>query len=373
MSDRPFGPSNALCFWFARCARSLAHDGTVPPVAPSIPVAPAVDLRSDTVTRPTAAMRAAMADAEVGDDGFGDDPTVIRLEDRYATLTGMAAAVFMPSGTMANQVALRVLAPAGSLVVAGRRQHVVTHEGGAFGVNQTAQLQVVDDTDGILDPDEIAWLVAGAEHRWPRPAAVCVEDTHLASGGRPWPLERLAAVVAVGVPVHLDGARLFNAAVATGTTLAQRSAGVATVTSCLSKGLGAPVGSLLAGSADLIARARVERKRMGGGMRQVGILAAAGLVALDTMVDRLADDHRRARVLAEAVAARWPDAACDPAEVQTNVVLFRHPDPRALLAAMADQGVGAVTLGPGTVRLMTHHGIDDDALDRAVTALGKAP
>jgi threonine aldolase len=373
MSDRPFGPSNALCFWFARCARSLAHDGTVPPVAPSIPVAPAVDLRSDTVTRPTAAMRAAMADAEVGDDGFGDDPTVIRLEDRYATLTGMAAAVFMPSGTMANQVALRVLAPAGSLVVAGRRQHVVTHEGGAFGVNQAAQLQVVDDTDGILDPDEIAWLVAGAEHRWPRPAAVCVEDTHLASGGRPWPLERLAAVVTVGVPVHLDGARLFNAAVATGTTLAQRSVGVATVTSCLSKGLGAPVGSLLAGSADLIARARVERKRMGGGMRQVGILAAAGLVALDTMVDRLADDHRRARVLAEAVAARWPDAACDPAEVQTNVVLFRHPDPRALLAALADQGVGAVTLGPGTVRLMTHHGIDDDALDRAVTALEKAP
>jgi threonine aldolase len=345
-------------------------DGTVPRMAASTPL---VDLRSDTVTRPSPAMRRAMAEAEVGDDGFGDDPTVNRLQDVFAERTGKEAALFVPSGTMANQIALRVLAPPGSVVVAGRRQHVVTHEGGAFGVNQSAQLHVVDDPDGTLDPGDVAEVVAGSEHRWPAPGAVCVENTHLASGGRPWPLERLRAVAALGVPVHLDGARLFNAAVATGTTLAQRSAGVATVTSCLSKGLGAPVGSLLAGSADLIARARVERKRMGGGMRQVGILAAAGLVALDTMVDRLADDHRRARVLAEAVAARWPDAACDPAEVQTNVVLFRHPDPRALLAAMADQGVGAVTLGPGTVRLMTHHGIDDDALDRAVTALGKAP
>jgi threonine aldolase len=180
-------------------------------------------------------------------------------------------------------------------------------------------------------------------------------------------------VAAAGVPVHLDGARLFNAAVATGTTVAERAAGAVTVTSCLSKALGAPVGSVLAGPADVIARARVERKRMGGGMRQVGILAAAGLVALDTMVDRLADDHRRARELAVAVAARWPDAGCDPAEVRTNVVLFRHDDPGALLRSLADRGVGAVTLGPGTVRLMTHLGIDDDALDRAVTAIGAAP
>ncbi|HET6951063.1 MAG TPA: GntG family PLP-dependent aldolase [Acidimicrobiales bacterium] len=342
-------------------------------MAPDFPAAPAVDLRSDTVTRPTPAMRRAMAEAEVGDDGFGDDPTVLRLEARYAALTGKDAALFMPSGTMANQVALRVLAPPGSLVVAGRRQHVVTHEGGAFGVNQVAQLQVVDDDDGTLDPDEVAWLVAGAAHRWPPPAVVCVEDTHLASGGRPWPLDRLAEVIALGVPVHLDGARLFNAAVATGTTPAERAAGAASVTSCLSKGLGAPVGSLLAGSAEFVARARVERKRMGGGMRQVGILAAAGLVALDTMVDRLADDHHRARRLAEAVADRWPGAGCDPAAVRTNVVLFRHGDPSALLAALADQGVGAVTLGPGTVRLMTHHGIDDEALERAVVAIGKAP
>jgi threonine aldolase len=314
-----------------------------------------------------------MADAEVGDDGFGDDPTVNHLQQRFAEMTGKEAALFVPSGTMANQVALRVLAPAGSLVVAGRRQHLVTHEAGAFGLNQVAQLHLLDDDDGTLDPAAVAHLVAGAEHRWPAPAVVCVEDTHLASGGTPWPLERLEAVAAVGVPVHLDGARLFNAAVATGTTVAARAAPGATVTACLSKGLGAPVGSLLAGPADLIARARLERKRMGGGMRQVGILAAAGLVALDTMVDRLADDHRRARRLAEAVAERWPASACEPARVQTNVVLFEHEDPAKLLAALAEKGVGAVTLGPRTVRLMTHCDIDDAALDRAIAAIEAAP
>jgi threonine aldolase len=340
---------------------------------PTPPAPPAVDLRSDTVTRPSAAMRRAMAEAEVGDDGFGDDPTVHRLQDRFAELTGKEAALFLPSGTMANQVALRVLAAPGTLVVAGRRQHVVTHEGGAFGINQVAQLHVLDDEDGTLDPAAIAYLVEAAGHRWPAPGTVCVEDTHLASGGRPWPVERLAAVAAVGVPVHLDGARVFNAAVATGTTVAERAAGATTVTACLSKGLGAPVGSLLAGPAALMARAAYERKRLGGGMRQVGILAAAGLVALDTMVDRLAEDHRRARRLAEAVAERWPDAGCDPAEVPTNVVLFRHDDPVKLLTALAERGVGGVTLGPGMVRLMTHHGIDDEALEVAIAAIGDAP
>jgi threonine aldolase len=342
------------------------------PPAP-VPTAPPVDLRSDTVTRPTAAMRQAMAGAEVGDDGFGDDPTVDRLQRCFAELTGKDAALFVPSGTMANQIALRMLAPAGSLVVAGRRQHVVNYEGGAFGVNQVAQLHLVDDDDGTLDPAAIAHLAAGVVHGWPAPAVVCAEDTHLASGGRPWPLDRLVAVAGVGVPMHLDGARLFNAAVATGTSVAQRSAPATTVTACLSKGLGAPVGSLLAGPADLIARARLERKRLGGGMRQVGILAAAGLVALDTMVDRLADDHRRAQRLAEVVADRWPDAGCDPAEVHTNVVLFRHDDSAKLLAALAERGVGAVTLGPGIVRLVTHCGIDDDALAVAVAALQGAP
>lgn len=314
-----------------------------------------------------------MADAEVGDDGFGDDPTVHRLQARYAELTGKEAALFLPSGTMANQVAVRVLAPAGSLVVAGRRQHLVTHEGGAFGLNQVAQLHVVDDDDGTIDPAEVAHLVDGAAHRWPAPGLVCAEDTHLASGGRPWPLDRLDALGDLGVPVHLDGARLFNAAVATGTTVARRVAAATTVTSCLSKGLGAPVGSLLAGPADLIERARLERKRLGGGMRQVGVLAAAGLVALDTGIERLADDHRRARRLAEAVAERWPDAGCDPDDVATNIVLFRHDDPGKLLDSLAERGVGAVTLGPSTVRLVTHRDVDDAAIDVAVAAIREAP
>jgi threonine aldolase len=352
----------------------MASDGTVPPMATDPPDRRGVvDLRSDTVTRPTAAMRRAMADAEVGDDGFGDDPTVNRLQAVFADRMGKPQALFVPSGTMANQIALRVLGSPGSLVVAGRRQHVVTHEGGAFGVNQSAQLHVLDDNDGTLDPGEIAQLVAGAEHRWPRPAVVVVENTHLASGGRPWPLERLEAVAAVGVPVHLDGARLFNAAVATGVSVAALAAQATLVTACLSKGLGAPIGSLLAGPADLIGRARVERKRLGGGMRQVGIVAAAGLVALDTMVERLADDHARARTLAEVVAERWPDAGCDPKEVETNVVLFRHPDPAGLLDALASDGVWAVTLGPQIVRLVTHCDVDDGAIARAVAAIRRAP
>jgi threonine aldolase len=345
-------------------------DGTVPRMAAS---APLVDLRSDTVTRPSPAMRRAMAEAEVGDDGFGDDPTVNRLQDVFAERTGKEAALFVPSGTMANQIALRVLAPAGSLVVAGRRQHVVTHESGAFGVNQSAQLHVVDDPDGTLDPGDVAELVAGSEHRWPPPGAVCVENTHLASGGRPWPLERLRAVAALGVPVHLDGARVFNAAVATGMDVAELSAPATLVTACLSKGLGAPIGSLLAGPADLIGRALLERKRLGGGMRQVGIVAAAGLVALDTMVERLADDHARARRLAEAVAERWPDAGCDPKDVETNVVLLHHDDPGRLLAALAADGVWAVTLGPGTVRFVTHCDVDDAGIAMAVDAIRRAP
>jgi threonine aldolase len=333
----------------------------------------AVDLRSDTVTRPTPAMRRAMAEAEVGDDGFGDDPTLNRLQERFAELLGKEAALFLPSGTMANQVAVRVLAPAGTSVVVGRRHHVVTHEGGAFGVNQVAQLHLVDDDDGTIDPDEVAHLVEAAAHRWPAPSLVCVEDTHLASGGRPWPLERLDAVAAAGVPVHLDGARLFNAAVATDTTVARRAAGATFVTCCLSKGLGAPMGSLLAGPAELIARAHVERKRLGGGMRQVGIVAAAGLVALDSMVDRLADDHARARRLAEAVAERWPEAGCDPERVETNVVLFRHDDPVGLLGWLASCGVAAVTLGPRLVRLVTHADVDDAGVAVAVDALRRAP
>jgi threonine aldolase len=319
-------------------------------------------------------MREAMATAEVGDDGFGDDPTVNRLQEVFAARMGHEAALFLPSGTMANQVALRVLAPPGTAVIAGRHQHVVTHEGGAFGINQSAQLALLDDDTGLLDPSAIAYLLEAAEHRWPPPSVVCIENTHLGSGGRAWAVEDVAAVAAVGVPVHIDGARMFNACVATGTDPAAYGALGATVTCCLSKGLGAPIGSLLAGPADVIARARLERKRLGGGMRQVGLLAAAGLVALDTMVDRLAEDHARAERLAAAVEERWPGSnrGAPPGQL-TNVVLFAHDDPPALLAHLAGEGVLAVTLGPRLMRFVTHLDVDDDGIDRAITALKGAP
>src|SRR5688572_2637641 len=248
-------------------------------------------------------MRRAMAEAEVGDDGFGDDPTVRRLEAAFAERVGKEASLFVPSGTMANQIALRILAPPGTVVLAGRRQHVVVRESAAAGRNAAAQLVTLDDADGTIDPEEVARWMADARVGWAEPSAVFVEDTHGEVGGRVWPLEQLAAVAAAGLPLHLDGARLWNAAVASGTSVDVRAAGATTVTCCVSKGLGAPVGSLLAGPTDVVARARVERKRLGGAMRQVGVLAAAGLVALDR-VERLAEDHERAKRLAKAAAAR---------------------------------------------------------------------
>jgi threonine aldolase len=334
---------------------------------------PFVDLRSDTVTRPTAAMRRAMADAEVGDDGYGEDPTVRRLEEAFAARVDKEAALFVPSGTMGNQLALRVLGRRGTSVIAGRRQHIVLYEAGGAAVNGWVQLHPVDDTDGTIAPADVAFAVEAAGHHWLAPSLVCVENTHMPAGGAAWPLERLQAVAGEGLPVHLDGARLFNAEVATRVSAAAYAAPATTVMCCLSKGLGAPVGSLLAGPTSVIAEARIERKRLGGGMRQAGIIAAAGLVALEVMVDRLAEDHVRARRLADAVADRWPDGGVDPDVVQTNVVLFGHPDTAGLLAHLRAEGVLAGTIAPGVVRLMTHLDIDDEAVERAAKALSSAP
>ncbi len=343
-------------------------------MAPSAaPPAGVVDLRSDTVTRPTPAMRRAMAEADVGDDVYGEDPTVNALQERFAGLVGKDAALFVPSGTMANQLALLVLARRGTTVVAGRRQHVVIYENGAAAVNAGVQFHTLDDGDGTLDPTEVAWAVDAARHHHPTPSLVCVENTHMPAGGTVWPVDRLQAIAGLGLPVHLDGARLCNASVASGVPPADLAAPATTVASCLSKGLGAPVGSLLAGPADVIAEARGHRQRLGGGMRQAGVLAAAGLVALDTMIERLAEDHERARRLAAAVAERWPGAGAEPDQVATNVVLFEHPDPRALLAHLAGEGVLAGTIAPGIVRLVTHCDVDDEGVERAAKALAAAP
>jgi threonine aldolase len=334
-----------------------------------------VDLRSDTVTQPTPDMRRAMATAEVGDDDYGEDPTVRTLEEAFAERLGKPAAVFVPSGTMANQIAFRVLARAGTAVVAGRRQHVVAYEYGAAARNSAVQFHAVDDTDGMLNPDDVTWAREASSYHQPAVSLVSIENTHMAASGAPWSMERLRAVVnaAGDVPVHLDGARLFNAEAATGVPAAAWAAPVTTVMCCLSKGLCAPVGSLLAGPDDLITQARLERKRLGGGMRQAGVLAAPGLLALRAMTERLPEDHARALRLAEAVAQRWPDCDLDPSAVRTNIVTFAHHTPDKLFDHLRDEGVLAGTIAPHTVRLVTHHDVDDAGLERAVAALAGAP
>jgi threonine aldolase len=336
-----------------------------------------VDLRSDTVTRPTPEMRRAMAEAEVGDDQYGEDPTVRRLEGAFAERLGKEAAVFVPSGTMANQVALRVLTRPGDAVVVGARQHIAAYEDGAGPLNAGVTFLGLDDSDGTIDPAAVAEAARGHEVHLPRATAVSIEDTHMAAGGAVWPEGRLKDLGrqarASGLAVHIDGARLWHAEVATGVPVSALAEAATTVTCCLSKGLGAPVGSVLAGSIEAMASARRERRRMGGAMRQSGVIAAAGLVALTTMVERLADDHARAARLAETVAKRWPDIGFDPASVPTNLVIFHPPDPAGLLAHLAAVGVRAGLVGPGAVRLVTHLDVDDAGIDLACRALASSP
>jgi len=333
-----------------------------------------VDLRSDTVTRPTDEMRRAMATAEVGDDQYGEDPTVNALEDAFAHRLGKEAALFVPSGTMANQLALRVLAAPGDAVIAGASSHVVAYEHGAGARNAGVLFTSHDDSDGCIAPDAVEAAIAGTAHHLPKVGLVCLEDTHMASGGSVWDAAALARAAAparrAGVPVHLDGARLWNAEVASGVAVAERARPATTVMCCLSKGLCAPVGSLLAGPADVMAAAREERHRMGGAMRQAGVLAAAGLVAL-SMVERLHEDHRRAALLGRAVADRWPGAP--RRRVTTNVVVFEPPGAEAVIAHLGDHGVLAGTIAPGVVRLVTHRDVDDDGVEQACRALAAAP
>jgi threonine aldolase len=334
-----------------------------------------VDLRSDTVTQPTAAMRQAMATAEVGDDDYGEDPSVRALEEAFASRLGKPAALFVASGVMANQVALRVLSTPGTAVLAGRRQHVVAYEYGAAAMNAGIQFIGLDDHDGMLRADDVRQARLASEHHQPVVSLVCIENTHMAASGAPWSQAGLRALLdAAGpVPIHMDGARLFNAEVATGVPAAEWAAAATTVMCCLSKGLCAPVGSLLAGEEDAITEGRLARKRLGGGMRQAGVLAAPGLVALNDMVERLHEDHARAARLADAVAHRWPECGLDPAAVRTNIVTFTHPEPEKLLAHLEGQGVLAHAIAPGTVRLVTHRDVDDAAVARAIAALDDAP
>jgi threonine aldolase len=343
--------------------------------------AAAVDLRSDTVTQPDAAMRRAMAGAEVGDDVYGEDPTMHRLEEEGAAALGHEAALFVPSGTMGNQIALHLHTSPGCEVICDARSHVVHYELGAMAVLSGLLPRVLPSDDGLPAPAAIEARIAPEVSYRARTGLIVVENSHNMAGGRVFGRDRLDPILAVarrhGLPVHLDGARIFNAAVALGTTAAELASGFDSVMFCLSKGLGAPVGSLLCGDAAVIREARRVRKMFGGGMRQAGILAAAGLLALQEGPGRLIDDHERARVLADTLA-ELPGFELDPATVESNIVICgvgEHPaahalrDPEAadpaatFLAALSEAGVLASHVGPEHIRFVTHRDVDDVALD----------
>jgi threonine aldolase len=336
-----------------------------------------IDLRSDTVTKPSLEMRRAMAEAEVGDDVFGEDPTINALERRAAELTGKEGAVFVASGTMGNVTAILTHTQRGDEVIVGSESHILLAEVGGTGALAGAVLRPLpNDARGRLDPEQVAATVRGDNVHWPRTALVCLENTHNRCNGAALRRDDIAAVADVaharGIPVHIDGARIFNAAVALNVPAAELAAPADTLTFCLSKGLAAPVGSLLCGSADFIARARRYRKMLGGGMRQAGILAAAGLVALESMIDRLAEDHEHARLLARDLA-ELPGIEVDPAQVETNILFFRvmNEPAAALSQRMAAAGVLANAAGPGAIRMVTHYGIErrhiEETLDRLKT------
>lgn len=333
-----------------------------------------IDLRSDTVTKPSDGMRRAMMEAEVGDDVYGEDPTVNRLQDTVADLLGKEAALFVPSGVMANQIALKVLTAPGDEVIVERQCHIFNYESGAPGLLSGVQLNVLDGTRGLLSADQVEAAIRPAMDVFPRSRAVCIENTANKPGGVVYPLERIEAIAEVvhrhGLRFHLDGARLWNASVASGTTVRDFAAPFDTVWVALSKGLGAPVGSVLAGPEDLMAEARRYRKLFGGGMRQAGILAAAGLYALEHHRDGLATDHANARRFAEGVAS-LPAFTATPDAVETNIVMFdvMEGDAQTVAAHLREHDVLLTPFGPQTIRATTHRDVSADDIDRALEVM----
>jgi threonine aldolase len=333
-----------------------------------------IDLRSDTVTKPTAAMREAMATAEVGDDVYGEDPTVNALEARVAAAFGHEAGLFVPSGSMGNQTAIQTLVAPASELLCDADAHVVTYEIGAAAALGGISTRTWGPSGADIDPARVAAMVRPAGYHAVATRAIAVEQTHNRAGGAVIPLSTLQTLRSVadehGLFLHCDGARIWNAHVATGVPLATYGALFETLSVCLSKGLGAPIGSVLVSTAERVTAGRVIRKRLGGGMRQAGILAAAGLYALDHHIERLADDHARARRLAEALA---PFGVTDAQAVPTNIVLLdfaKSSVDAATFAGRARQaGILVSVLGPNFGRLITHLDVTDADIDRAVEIL----
>ena len=322
-----------------------------------------VDLRSDTLTRPTPGMRAAMAAAEVGDDVYGEDPTVNALEEQVADLFGHEAAVFVPSGTMGNQICLRLVVPPAGELLCDADAHVVTYEHG--GAAQHGGIQSRTVAGGLMSVETVRPQLRPEGWGTVPTAAVSVEQTHNRGGGSIHPLADLQQLRELtsshGIALHCDGARIWNAHVASGVPLSAYGGLFDSLSVCLSKGLGAPVGSVVVTTAERAATARVLRKRLGGGMRQAGILAAAGIFALDHQLERLAQDHDRAARLGAALGVQtW-----------TNIVPVEVPDARSLAAAAAEQGVLVSVVGPQRIRLVTHLDVDDAGIDRAADVVGR--
>lgn len=336
-----------------------------------------IDLRSDTVTRPTPAMRDAMARAEVGDDVFGDDPTVNRLEQRVAEMLGMEAALYVPSGTMSNQLAVNVHTQPGDELLCDLNCHIYNYEAGGPAVLSGVTCRTLDGDFGILDLSQLEDKIRNPDDpHLVRTRLVCLENTHNRGGGRIYPIEKIEAISQWarknGLIMHLDGARLWNAIVATGIAAKEWAKHFDTVSVCFSKGLGAPVGSALAGPKAVIAEARRKRKLLGGGMRQAGIIAAACIHAIDHHIDRLADDHRNAQILAQAIADTR-GLTLEPAEVDTNLVWFRI-DPKfgnakEITTRLKEQGVLVHAAGPQKIRACTHLDVTQAMAERAAAVL----
>lgn len=336
-----------------------------------------VDLRSDTVTLPSPAMREAMYRAELGDDVFGEDPTVNRLEEMAAERLGKEAALLVVSGTMGNLVSLLTHCGRGDEVILGDMSHTFLYEaGGSAALGGIHPRPVRNQPDGMLDPAEVEAAIRADNVHFPRSRLICLENTHNRCYGSPLTAEQMGSVAAVarrhGLAMHLDGARIFNAAIALGVDVKELVAEMDSVQFCLSKGLSAPVGSLICGSKDFIREARRNRKIVGGGMRQAGIIAAAGIVALEQMVDRLADDHRNARLFAEGIA-EIKGLSVDLSRVRTNIVYFDVVSPYITAAQLSErlmaEGVKMLPTAPGRIRAVTHYGIEAEDIHYALKAI----
>lgn len=334
-----------------------------------------IDLRSDTVTKPSPAMLEAMMMAEVGDDVLSEDPTVKKLEEKAAAIFGMEAGLFCPSGTMTNQIAIRIQTQPQQEVICDKRSHIYNYEGGGIAYNSFCSVRLLDGDRGILSPDAIEANINHEDIHYPETALVALENTVNKGGGSYYTLDQIAAISEVcqrhQLSLHLDGARVFNALAVTGEPSAAYGPFFDTISICLSKGLGAPVGSVLLGSKKLIKKALRVRKVLGGGMRQAGYLAAAGIFALDHSVPLLVEDHRRARIIADTLEnLSFVDQVLP---VETNIVIFslRGTTPQILLSKLSEQGIQAIPFGRNEIRMVTHLDFDDLMLEKATAVLKK--